>query len=89
MTDPRTPPALSNATPHPSEFQQCCLDVIRKSLNGVATSTQIRCKLKSNNLAVSSALRSLLKRGIVGRFTSSSDQWAQGVWFIRKEHTND
>lgn len=67
--------------PRLTEFQQRCIAAIKQGLNEQAHTGDVVHRVKSNNLAVTAALKSLEKAGMIGQFTMGG-QWATRTWFI-------
>ena len=57
-----------------TEFQKKCLE--RLKAKGSQSVNELSWYMKTNRLAISSAMRSLEKKGIVSSFRSGRDQWA-------------
>lgn len=66
-------------------FQERLAEVWAKQPNGSASVSVLAGRLRSNNLAVHSAMRSLKKRGLAGSFPSDRSQWAVTYWFMKGE----
>ena len=70
-----------------TDFQFRCCKRILQGLNEQAGLDFIARGVKNNRLAVSSAMRSLERRGLAGHFASSNQQWTVQVWFLTDELT--
>lgn len=62
-----------------TEFQKKCLE--RLEAKGSQSVNELSWHMKTNRLAISSAMRSLEKKGIVGSFRNGRDQWAALCYF--------
>lgn len=61
----------------PTEFQRKVLDTVMKhGLNQSMNLTELALRMKSNRLAVHSAVRSLESKGLALTFRSDRSQWA-------------
>lgn len=60
----------------PTAFQCKVLDALMKGLNQICNLDEIAHRIKSNRLAVHSAVRSLESKGLVVTFRSDQSQWA-------------
>jgi len=65
-------------------FQQKCVLAILNSRNQQATLTEISARVKSNRVAVHSALRALERRKLAGYIRSDDSQWAVQIWFLKE-----
>jgi hypothetical protein len=66
-----------------SEFQKKCLWWIRNENMDI---NRLAVNMRSNQLAVYSAMRSLAKRGLVGNIRTRKDQWGVILYFLRSIH---
>jgi len=80
---------MSTKTLSMTEFQAKLVALIRKTETAKEwyppSTTALAYWSKSNRLAVSSAMRSLEKRGLAGYFRSDDSQWAAQVWYLKGE----
>lgn len=68
--------------PKLTQFQLKCVEAIRKSRNQMAALDEIAARLRTNRLAVYSAMWSLRERGLAHYFRSGDDQWAIQIWAL-------
>jgi len=68
-----------------TEFQKLLITLMFKhGSNQTASTTELGWWSKKGRVAVSSAMRSLEKKGLAGYFRSGDDQWAAQCWFLTK-----
>ena len=66
-----------------SQFQRQCVVALLKEPNGIASATTISNRLGGGKrIAVSSAMRSLERKGLVGSFPSDNSEWAVTLWTL-------
>lgn len=70
-------------------FQQRCLEALRKAPNGIASTVGLADRLRTSNVAVVSAMRSLERQGKAGSMRSDDSQWAALLWFERRTSTSN
>lgn len=64
-------------------FQERCCAALAKAPNGVLCVSRLADAVRSNNLAVSSAMRSLERQGRAGTFPSDDSRWAVRMWYVK------
>jgi len=64
-------------------FQVRCCTAIRKAPNGIISTVYLADVVKSSNVAVVSAMRSLERQNLAGSMRSDNSQWAALLWFLR------
>lgn len=68
---------MADAKSEPTEFQRRLLHtVMTRGLNQSMNLTELAIRMKSNRVAVHSAIRSLESKGLALTFRSDSSQWA-------------
>lgn len=82
MTGPKTIMTDHDAT----AMQTRCIETLAKhAANGYMTTTELAARLKTNNLAVHSAMSALERAGLAYRFRRGTDQWAPLCWGVKDE----
>ncbi|MFM0608733.1 MarR family transcriptional regulator [Paraburkholderia sediminicola] len=67
-----------------SEFQQRCIDTIRKHPQSSVSTNELADRLRTSRVAVTSAMRALERKGLAGSLRwPHNDQWASLYWFLK------
>jgi hypothetical protein len=67
-----------------SPFQARCCMAIQRAPNAMASVTHLAHAVRSNHVAVSSAMRALERRGLADSFPSDDSRWAVRIWYLKK-----